>query len=333
MLNLKDRPTLQKVLAAFVTSVLMLVGILLAGGDEEKDRKVVSELCGRGLEQLAVAGGLDLCTHGPDPVRTFKAPVGEAITAPSYYYRQDRLCPGDGKSGDRVYIYVGSPSDKPAPTTTFIKLVKQSLGLAERQLRESHPTHAQKIQFYCAADKTPTITTLTYPAVGIDDQFDFDDMLQAFDNREVKPGAHISFVYGIDGNYPYCGEGTVGGGEWDPGTNYALIAPFCVSPSDTFTHELGHNLGAVDIDAPNDSGGWHCFDINDLMCYNDGGTYFTSGGQMVTRCNRLSVKTSLGTTTTVERFDCNNDDYYNPASALSWIDVSDSPYLTSPRRK
>lgn len=62
-------------------------------------------------------------------------------------------------------------------------------------------------------------------------------------------------------------------------------------------HEYGHSLGAVQFDAPNTSGNYHCNDGFDVMCYGDGG------------------KTSHFDTTACPAylaFDCGNNDYFNP---------------------
>lgn len=66
-------------------------------------------------------------------------------------------------------------------------------------------------------------------------------------------------------------------------------------------HELGHNLGAVQLSAPHASGGWHCNDGRDIMCYNDGGS--NSSGYSNAYCS-------------VEVWDCGKDSYFNakPAS-------------------
>jgi hypothetical protein len=80
-----------------------------------------------------------------------------------------------------------------------------------------------------------------------------------------------------------------------------------------------HNIGGVQLSAPNTSGGWHCVDEWDLMCYSDTPNHPT----MVTRCpdtarNRL--------------FDCNHDDYFHtsptPGSYLAtrW-NAANSQYL------
>ncbi|HEX2022803.1 MAG TPA: hypothetical protein VHH36_08810 [Candidatus Thermoplasmatota archaeon] len=65
----------------------------------------------------------------------------------------------------------------------------------------------------------------------------------------------------------------------------------------TMMHESGHNHGAVQLSAPHTSGGWHCNDDFDVMCYDDGGS--ASGGYSDDVC-------------ATEHFDCNHDDYFHP---------------------
>lgn len=66
-------------------------------------------------------------------------------------------------------------------------------------------------------------------------------------------------------------------------------------------HELGHNMGAVQLTAPHSTGAAHCTDGRDTMCYNDGGP-----------------KGNLYTTSAcaTEVFDCGNDDYCHAAPPL-----------------
>ncbi len=63
-------------------------------------------------------------------------------------------------------------------------------------------------------------------------------------------------------------------------------------------HELGHILGAVQNSSPHASGGFHCWDGTDIMCYNDA----PSG-----------PKGALYTTIwcAEEVWDCNHDDYFH----------------------
>jgi hypothetical protein len=72
-----------------------------------------------------------------------------------------------------------------------------------------------------------------------------------------------------------------------------------------FAHENGHAMGAVQLSAPDTTGGWHCTDGVDVMCYNDGGP--TAGAYSGTVCG----STPNGTAP----FDCHFNDYFNPAPA------------------
>lgn len=62
-------------------------------------------------------------------------------------------------------------------------------------------------------------------------------------------------------------------------------------------HELGHILGAVQNNAPHTTGGFHCVDGLDIMCYNDDGP--NSHLYSATVCQPEEV------------WDCRNDDYFN----------------------
>lgn len=68
---------------------------------------------------------------------------------------------------------------------------------------------------------------------------------------------------------------------------------------DVLLHEVAHTMGAVVGTAPNASGGGHCNDGEDLMCYDDG---YNSG------------RYTPGTCAT-KVLDCNRNDYFNPSPA------------------
>jgi len=69
-------------------------------------------------------------------------------------------------------------------------------------------------------------------------------------------------------------------------------------------HEVGHLLGGVQLSAPHSTGAGHCNDGWDIMCYDDGGP----DAHMSYPCPGDSTHAA---------FDCNHDDYFNPAPA-SW---------------
>jgi hypothetical protein len=86
-------------------------------------------------------------------------------------------------------------------------------------------------------------------------------------------------------------------------------------------HELSHTLGAVQYSAPHTSGGAHCIDEWDVMCYSDTPYY----PHMQYLCQDSSQEF---------RLDCHDDDYFAAVPAAGsylsrhWNEAS-SPYLTS----
>ena len=86
----------------------------------------------------------------------------------------------------------------------------------------------------------------------------------------------------------------------------------------TAAHELVHNLGGIQNNAPNSSEGGHCNDESDVMCYEDGGTWDT----MRQVCTTLEEPL----------LDCRKDDYFHTAPlpgsylALNW-NTADSSFL------
>jgi hypothetical protein len=110
----------------------------------------------------------------------------------------------------------------------------------------------------------------------------------------------------------------------------AMVFPSALpEDTDVFTesllHEISHTLGAVQASAPNGTGWGHCTDEQDVMCYADGGPRNT----LSTRCGASAVFFS--------RWDCNQDDYYNPSPApgsylaTHW-NVANSLFLCRPER-
>lgn len=73
----------------------------------------------------------------------------------------------------------------------------------------------------------------------------------------------------------------------------------------SFLHELSHTQGAVQGSAPHTTGAGHCYDEQDIMCYNDGGPSFV-----------VSTPCASGTAFDIsEALDCNKDDYFNATPA------------------
>lgn len=110
-----------------------------------------------------------------------------------------------------------------------------------------------------------------------------------------------------------CGIGTLyndvrtTGNANDTRTSYARVDANCWSGSTSVAaHELTHNLGGVLPGAPHRTANGHCWDEQDLMCYNDG-----SGVAMQNICTDNKQGQLL---------DCNSDDYFSTAPAAgTWL--------------
>jgi hypothetical protein len=308
--------------------------LALAVGYSQKPAVAARSACG-GLDSVTIAGVMT-CTHGGDEPAPDVVITSRATTPPP-------PCPGNGWSGRRIRILLGYPSDTTPPDAAGTRqLIKQAIALADQNLDAQSPSVlGQHYRFWCSSDRSVTISTVALAPIGSDGAYTFANVANSLAAKRYDDPAFIyaTFVANIDCCYPYAGQGSLSlDDQPDPahnannalGTRYSMIN---VAPGQgagslafAFQHEVGHNLGAVQNSAPHSSGGFHCFETYDTMCYNDGGSYFSGGGGLVSTCPSLSP-------TGMYTFDCNGDDYYNvtPASntylSTHW-NVADSSWLT-----
>jgi Ca2+-binding RTX toxin-like protein len=262
-----------------------------------------------------------LCTHGGDPasevtpgpdIRIRGGPKLAAVQAP---------CPNGGVSGKRVEVIYAVPQDRTNNYATSLATVRDAVAAADLDLNQSTPGGGgQHYRWLCDNGVDVSVRDVTLMAIGSDGSFTYGDMVTSLQNQvglglgasdfEASNRIYLVFVDQLGGAYGAGGQGNIYNDDSsNPATNahqtgpsYSLINGFSGA---TAEHELGHNIGAVQLSAPHSSGGWHCFDESDEMCYSDGGSYFTGGGTLVNNCP-LDPFT---------QFDCNHDDYYNVAPA------------------
>jgi hypothetical protein len=265
------------------------------------------------------------CTHGPDEppagadVKSTPAPLTAAAGASG-----DVQCDGDGSSGKRVQVLYVRAANVASRYSTYVASFRAWAADMDRIYRQSA---AETFGMRHVRFVTDAACNLVIPEVVISAGADAD--FGSSTNALAALGYNRSdrkYVMFVDANV-YCGIGNVLGDDSaaasnlnNGGPSYARVDAGCWG-GPTAAHELMHNIGGVQLSAPHSSGGWHCTDEYDRMCYSDY-PYYPPMQYLCTdpAHDRL--------------FDCNHDDYYStspPAGsylATHW-NAANSQYLVS----
>ncbi|HEX2030969.1 MAG TPA: hypothetical protein VHL78_06170 [Actinomycetota bacterium] len=307
-------------------------------GLERPDRP---QACPRPLYEVRDdRGALRGCSHGPDP-----APHGIDVRDP---VAADDLpepppaspvpCTGDGTSGNRVQAIYGYPAGSTDRYATIAPLIQ---GWAASHVDDVFSDSAAEtggerhVRFVHDAACNVVVTKFQFSATG-DDSFGntISELVAAgFTSHQRK------FLVWMDAPGPYCGIGEVMPDDQPGASNLnnghpnvdglvARVDAPCwgLSGTPVETHELAHNMGAVQPSAPHTTSawpspaGWHCTDEYDVMCYDDDGP---GPVQLDVACPAATDRT----------LDCNHDDYFSTdPPAGSYLDthwnVADSSFLT-----
>jgi hypothetical protein len=274
------------------------------------------------LERVATSSRL-LCTHGGDPVFPF---LTEASRLPARSFR--RLAAPCASGNDVIRVFYGYPKDTVPRFKAERSLILQAVRQDDANLAASG-AKGYHYRWFCAGTKPKLkITKVRLVAIGTDAAFTYNDYVNSMQNQvslrlgkvdyDLGTVDYATFVDNIQAVYPYGGQGSIYGDDRaDPGVNlnnassgvhkYAMInfvpAWGVGSLALILGHETGHNLGNVQLSAPHSSGAYLCYDEYDLMCYDDGGSYFQNGGSLQYLCGD-----PLGTGA---ESDCGHDDYFN----------------------
>lgn len=283
--------------------------------------------CGPGLIPLGDTGR---CTHGPDP-----APPGIAqevrrtvLDAKAVGRETPNITcnPLDGESGYRVQVIYAYDSGVGSDYVNQLGTVRAAAAGADDLLRESSLAAGQEMNFLFVTDASCFIAV---DNVGFStaQMQDFGAMIQAMHDGVYNRTDRLYLVFADTDSAGICGVGTLWPDDSDAATNANNIGPSysradrsCWAPR-VAAHELMHNLGGVQYSAPHTSGGGHCIDEWDVMCYSDAPNYPT----MQIRCADQA--------TYQYRYDCNSDDYFNPSPpTCSYLDThwntADNVFLT-----
>lgn len=284
------------------------------------------------LLRADVPGAAAVCSHGPDPApegvdvtqrRTAaELAAATATTSTTTAASGGTVCDGDGVTGNRVQVLYVRAADVADRWADLAPLVPAWLASTEsvyvdsaaetggvRHLRWVHDAACapvvQQVQVSSTGDDTFSNTVSELKALG-------------WSRTDRK------YLLLVDANV-YCGIGSVRGDDTagsananNTGGSYARVDNGCWGQTNSVeAHELMHNLGGVQLSAPHTSGGWHCTDDNDRMCYADS----------------TSVTMTYVCDSSHERlFDCGHDDYFSTAPptgsylATHW-NAADSAFL------
>lgn len=250
------------------------------------------------------------CTHGPDAaplgvdVRTAAAPL--APNAPSQVSAIQ--CDGNGTSGYRTQVMYVRPSDRADRFATYAVSIQSWAASADTIYQDSAAETGgyRRLRFVHDAGCNIIVLNVVIPGIGT---VDFNTMVTQLKALGYNSSSRKYMIF-FDLNY-YCGIGSLYNDysfaqtNWNNGgPSYARADTSCWS-GPVIAHESMHNMGAVQLNAPHTSGGYHCVDEWDRMCYPDSPNY--PAMQYVCGDINHSVHDNL--------FDCNHDDYYhtNPA--------------------
>jgi len=337
------RFTIMCVIAVLVTSTQAA-----AGHDRHPDGPTDDPARGlvyRGLRPATdgpCVGGFEIvglpsqCTHGPDPapagmdvrrpstapLRT--APPGTEAIGTEATGTEAILCDGDGQAGNRVQmVYVHPPgTDRyAAMLATFRTVAAEVDDIYNRSAQATGGT--RHVRYVTDASCQVSVLNVQVSAASLATFGEFVTALQAQGHNRTDR-KYLAFVEAT----VFCGLGSLANnsspGATNPnnrGPHYARIDAGCWDNSlatEVAAHEMGHNLGAVQLDAPHTTTRFHCTDEYDRMCGADGPDH-----PPVIVCADPALEL---------RLDCNHDDYYstNPPAgsylATHW-NVATSSFL------
>ncbi|MGI5244123.1 RICIN domain-containing protein [Dactylosporangium sp. CA-139066] len=230
-------------------------------------------------------------------------------------------CDGDGVTGKRVQVLYVRDANTASQFAKYLESFRTwSAGVDTIYNASAQETGGERhVRFVTTADCKVDVREVELPAGGLDT---FDATINGLKALGYNRTDRKYMIFGD--SKVYCGIGTFAG-DTQPGVNnrsnggpgYGRSDSGCWAAS-VAAHELGHNLGAVNNNAPNSSKAGHCLDEYDIMCYNDSGGLKTS-----VKCADKNGE---------NRLDCNHDDYYNtnpsPGSylATNW-NVANNQFL------
>lgn len=278
----------------------------------------VENRCDGGYEIRGQANEVLGCTHGPDPAPAnvdVRVPVstatlaGTAATLPAPAPGPGTngngiACVGDGTSGYRVeaiYATAGG-TDRYASIAPLIQTSYAPYVEWQYRMSAAETGGEVHVPFVTAADASGSCTVVVrHENLSTTADDNFSNTITELKARGYTRTDRRYMVF-MDANV-LCGIGQIYRDSQPGQTNanngsysaFGRIDNGCWGYGEA--HEMMHNLGGVQTDAPHATPNFHCWDENDEMCYDDDGS-----GPVVMQ--------SVCSARDGRWFDCNHDDYF-----------------------
>jgi hypothetical protein len=267
-------------------------------------------------------GSSFVTSHGFDapPPAAFNTYLSGSTTAISGASANDVKCVNTTttKYTQLVYAYPSNGVNNYALIAPLLRQEAYKLSaFLNAESRSVDATKIKRMNMACDESGVPTVLSLQLPTSTASDSF------TTIVNDMASLGYGGTFSLAAKDRYLVFYDASIGGGiagtghlfeddaaaSWSANNNGGMVAVEFnwggVPHFETLLHEAGHNMGAVQPSAPNNSGtmsggdsAGHCTDGSDVMCYADGG----SNAYDPDVCS-------------IRVFDCNRDDYFNPSPA------------------
>lgn len=277
-----------------------------------------------GSFRVVLEGGGSIVTHGSDAPATGETPDAphlpssdDALTAASA--SDIRCVTADTELRvELIYAYPSDRENRVAEVADDIQLaLYRSSAFVDAESRAVDPAAGRRIRALCDASGEASVTAVALDPLGTATGQSFSKIVSQLTERgypvptwnSTSPRRFMVFYdapssSGAAGTGHFYNDDTPGAENLNnKGSRYAVEYAWSSSRLphwDVFLHEISHNMGAVSDNAPDSSGGAHCNDGLDIMCYSDGG----------------DTSAYVGTVCSVERYDCGSDSYFHPNPAL-----------------
>lgn len=290
--------------AGAVTTATQVAARAPRAGEEA----VLSEQRAAGLECSTSSRGIPVCVHGDDtrpPQPVAQAPISEAGTLEFAEADSPLGCYGDGTSGPRIRAVYARPEGSTDRFAATAASVRSWAGALDAQFDRSAQRTGGRRHLRFATTAGPNCVLAVLNVVLPSKAFaSFTDTIDALEARGLHADSSKYLVWADTTGL--CGIGTTYSDD-QPGLanlnnserpSYARVDRSCWGKAEA--HELVHMLGGVQRSAANSTGGFHCSDGIDVMCYDD-------------RTAR-STQRSVCAEDQQLRLDCRNDDYFSTAA-------------------